>query len=65
MAQAYVAESVGNKTKIAKLLNEESTVMVKALNITESVQSSFTRPSIEMSACNNCTFNIHINQSTK
>jgi integrase len=63
VAQAYVAESVGNKTKIAKLLNEDSTVRSANLTITETVQSSYEKPTIEVSAYNNCNFNIHINQN--
>jgi integrase len=65
VAQGYVAESVGNKTKIARLLNEDSTVKATELNITESVKSSCATPTIDVSACSNCTFNIHINQNTK
>jgi integrase len=61
-AQGYIAESVGNKKRLAETLQADSPKKIVDIQTTVLANSSPVAPPINIAMCNDCTFNIIINE---
>ena len=61
-AQGYIAESIGNKRKLAEALKGEAFEKSVDIKTTVLATTSMKTPPINIAMCENCTFNITINE---